>query len=425
MIIRGKFQNIYGIKDLEIDFRQKYANDKEQEDQIIKSDNVNVSLTPTILAKNAKCKTSLIKAIDFTLRFSNKETFVQYVSNLKCQILVKEIFSKEEETDEISTIISNIKSNIFKELFDEISFAGSSDLLVELETINNGIIKIEAGVDYFTISINDEKIDLISFIDDISLNSDENTSRMNLKSSVIDQVKEKSKNIKFIFNHRNYSSIFRDTRPITEINEINVKYKTKKYINNIINKLGFEALDILLRKLDNNISSISFDLESKGFNIFIKNSDVPIAPRNLSFGTQKVLEILNNSLYLFENGGIVMIDEIENGLHISLIKLIVSLFEDPEINKASAQLLLTTHLPLLGEHNIINTWNIFIEENNSFVQLRDLSSRTYDQEKIIKSKNYYNDFFWLKQDTNKKSTLSHLAIDQIITEFHKGVKFGK
>ena len=425
MIIRGKFQNIYGIKDLEIDFRQKYANDKEQEDQIIKSDNVNVSLTPTILAKNAKCKTSLIKAIDFTLRFSNKETFVQYVSNLKCQILVKEIFSKEEETDEISTIISNIKSNIFKELFDEISFAGSSDLLVELETINNGIIKIEAGVDYFTISINDEKIDLISFIDDISLNSDESTSRMNLKSSVIDKVKEKSKNIKFISDHRNYSSIFRDTRPITEINEINVKYKTKKYINNIINKLGFEALDILLRKLDNNISSISFDLESKGFNIFIKNSDVPIAPRNLSFGTQKVLEILNNSLYLFENGGIVMIDEIENGLHISLIKLIVSLFEDPEINKASAQLLLTTHLPLLGEHNIINTWNIFIEENNSFVQLRDLSSRTYDQEKIIKSKNYYNDFFWLKQDTNKKSTLSHLAIDQIITEFHKGVKFGK
>ena len=426
MIVKGKFENIFGIKNMEINFKQKYSKDKEQEDQIIKgSNNLNASLIPMILAKNATGKTSLIKAIDFALRFSNKETFIKYVSKLKQTIFLREMFQAIKDTDEFSFKETDMTKIICSELFKEVSFAGSEYFLIELETIYNSTIRLEGGKDFLTIFINKEKIDIFNFIDEIVLNDKDKESRVQANNTISKIVKEKAKKIKFISEHKNFSSLFRDTRPITEMNEINVKYKTKKHIETIIDKLGFNAFNFLLKKLDNNISSISFDIESKAFDIFLKNSDTPIAPKNLSFGTQKVLEILNNSLPLFENGGLMMIDEIENGLHLSLIKLIVGIFEDPEINKAKAQLLLTTHLPLLGEEEIINIWNIFIQRENSFVQLREFASRTYDQEKMIKNKNYYNDFFWLRNDTENKSSLSHLSINQIIAEFHEGVKFGK
>jgi len=234
MILRGTFKNIFGIKDMEINFKQKYSKNKEQEDQIIKSGDLNVSLIPMILAKNATGKTSLIKAIDFALRFSNKQTFIKYISKLRQNIFLREIFGTINDTDEFSIDESNVKLLLFKDLFKEVSYAGSEYFLVELETINNDTIRIEGGIDFFTVFLNNQKIDVINFISEITLGDKDKESRIRANKIILKKVQEKAKDIKFISEEKNYSSLFRDTRAITEMNEINVKYKTTKHIKTII-----------------------------------------------------------------------------------------------------------------------------------------------------------------------------------------------
>ena len=46
---------------------------------------------------------------------------------------------------------------------------------------------------------------------------------------------------------------------------------------------------------------------------------------------------------MLEYGDIFVIDEIESSLHPSLVKNIIELFHNPEINKNNAQLIFTTH----------------------------------------------------------------------------------
>jgi AAA15 family ATPase/GTPase len=65
--------------------------------------------------------------------------------------------------------------------------------------------------------------------------------------------------------------------------------------------------------------------------------------------------------YLFdvlESGGVLVIDEIENGLHLSLAREIVSLFMDETTNPNHAQLICTSHQPLLldGEFRRDQVW---------------------------------------------------------------------
>ena len=53
-----------------------------------------------------------------------------------------------------------------------------------------------------------------------------------------------------------------------------------------------------------------------------------------------------------ETGGILVLDEIENGLHLSLVKEIIGLFNSPQSNPKNAQLICTTHQPLLVSSSV-------------------------------------------------------------------------
>lgn len=68
-----------------------------------------------------------------------------------------------------------------------------------------------------------------------------------------------------------------------------------------------------------------------------------------SLGTIKLFTSMPYLFDALENGGIVVIDELENGLHLSLAREIVDLFNNPETNPHNAQLICTSHQPLLVE----------------------------------------------------------------------------
>jgi AAA15 family ATPase/GTPase len=71
-----------------------------------------------------------------------------------------------------------------------------------------------------------------------------------------------------------------------------------------------------------------------------------------SLGTVKLFTVLPHIFNALETGGTLIVDEIENGMHLSLVREIVQLFTNPESNPLGAQLICTSHQPLLINDNI-------------------------------------------------------------------------
>lgn len=64
---------------------------------------------------------------------------------------------------------------------------------------------------------------------------------------------------------------------------------------------------------------------------------------NLSKGTIKAINLFMQAKKLFEKGGIMIVDDLGNHLNNTIALTLLNFFKDPEINKAGAALLFTTH----------------------------------------------------------------------------------
>ena len=65
--------------------------------------------------------------------------------------------------------------------------------------------------------------------------------------------------------------------------------------------------------------------------------------RDESYGTYRMFALSAPIIDTLQEGKILFVDEIDNGLHSDLLSAIVSLFSSPEINKHGAQLIINTH----------------------------------------------------------------------------------
>ncbi len=63
----------------------------------------------------------------------------------------------------------------------------------------------------------------------------------------------------------------------------------------------------------------------------------------MSHGTVRLFELLPVILSAFQDGSVVVIDEIDAHLHTDLVNLILQLFHDDEVNARGAQILFSTH----------------------------------------------------------------------------------
>ena len=71
-----------------------------------------------------------------------------------------------------------------------------------------------------------------------------------------------------------------------------------------------------------------------------------------SSGTIKMLSILPLLFEALETGCPIVTDELENGLHPTIVQRILGLFMSPEMNPLNAQLICTTHSTGLAENNV-------------------------------------------------------------------------
>ena len=62
-----------------------------------------------------------------------------------------------------------------------------------------------------------------------------------------------------------------------------------------------------------------------------------------SEGTQKLFSAAGIWLHVLENGGVLVVDELDNSLHPLMVRFLVGLFHDKMANRAGAQLIFNTH----------------------------------------------------------------------------------
>lgn len=86
---------------------------------------------------------------------------------------------------------------------------------------------------------------------------------------------------------------------------------------------------------------------------------------NESSGTQILFSIAPLLKNVFENGKVLVIDEIERSLHPTLVEMIIKFFHNPEINIGNAQLIFNTHNTNLLTLEIFRRDQIWFAEKKS------------------------------------------------------------
>lgn len=139
------------------------------------------------------------------------------------------------------------------------------------------------------------------------------------------------------------------------IRNISVSTSEEEIARQKIDTDDFENREIIAKKM-----TVSIDTKHAVYsNGEEQDSQVPITFfAEESLGTVKLFTALPYLYDVLEMGGVLIIDELENGLHLSLAKEIISLFSSEESNPNHAQLICTSHQPLLldGDFRRYQVW---------------------------------------------------------------------
>lgn len=110
-----------------------------------------------------------------------------------------------------------------------------------------------------------------------------------------------------------------------------------------------------------------------------------------SDGTQRLFAILPFLLSTFQNGSVLIIDEIESSFHPHISELLVRLFNDPEVNVNNAQLIFSTHnISLMSPKEMRRDQIWFVEKEHGQSSLYCLDS--FDQN-VVKSDSPFNTWY--------------------------------
>lgn len=116
-----------------------------------------------------------------------------------------------------------------------------------------------------------------------------------------------------------------------------------------------------------------------------EEEEYPLTLQEESLGTQLLFfygPLLKDA---FEKGKTIILDEIDKSMHPSLVKFIMNLFRDSEINKMGAQLIVTTHETGILSLDMFRRDQIYFTEKDSKTGVTDLYS--LDEFSVRKTEN--------------------------------------
>ncbi|GLH99202.1 AAA family ATPase [Phytohabitans aurantiacus] len=92
-------------------------------------------------------------------------------------------------------------------------------------------------------------------------------------------------------------------------------------------------------------------------------SEVPLGVQDQSAGTRSWIALMSHALDALDNGGLLLIDEVDASLHPHLSARLINLFRDAETNSRGGQLVFTTHdATLLDDETLSRDEVWFVEK---------------------------------------------------------------
>lgn len=146
-------------------------------------------------------------------------------------------------------------------------------------------------------------------------------------------------------------------------------------------------------------SSKSEDKESSSMelvSIYKYNDENIVIPAQLmeSRGTLKLIDFAIPFKNLFKSGGVFILDEFDAAIHPELIKGILALFNDSDLNKGGAQLVFTTHNPIYLNNKILRRDQIrFVEKDTDSYESVIYSLADFGAEEVRNDHNFLINYF--------------------------------
>ena len=307
----------------------------------------------SVVGINASGKTSLLKVISFVIEFINGES----VNNINNKDILK-----DSEKIEITVFF-----------FDP----------------GNGVCKLESEI----IRIKDNEIDYRYII---------NSERLWVKKTS----RVKSKKDLFVFDDEQLSKV-RDNGAefLKDDTSIVISLNKNKgfYLKDLIRLTNVNFLGLignfpheLIAFLDPSIENISFDKKTGEAKLkFYDREEIVVAnpilfEQYLSSGTIKGINIFINAMIVFEEGGYLIVDELENHFNREIVATLVRFFMNKSVNKNGATLIFSTHYSELLDEFERND-GIYIVRNRNGIYAQKLSE-ILTRNDIKKSEAFKSDF---------------------------------
>ena len=143
------------------------------------------------------------------------------------------------------------------------------------------------------------------------------------------------------------------------IKKLNVSLEKEESTKKIQIGNDFESKDFVIKNLKVDVESVHNVYDGPKI---VREEILPFLQFE-SNGTIKLFGILPALLKALTSGGTIFIDEIENGLHPNLTKLLIFLFNNSEFNSYNAQLICSTHDTHLLKEDIRRDQVWFLHKN--------------------------------------------------------------
>ena len=159
--------------------------------------------------------------------------------------------------------------------------------------------------------------------------------------------------------------------------------------------ISMDVLAKIIRIFDKNISEIS-RLDDHNYRVVAESGERIMSDTQLvyflSSGTTKGILLYTLMVASLKEGFDLLIDEVEDHFHKTLVENMISLYRDKSVNRNNATLIFTTHycevLDQMGRQD-----NIWICNANSCIHLSNMYEDYHIRPVLLKSKQYYNNAF--------------------------------
>jgi len=160
-------------------------------------------------------------------------------------------------------------------------------------------------------------------------------------------------------------------------------------------QISTDVLATILRIFDENIEELT-RLDDHNYRLVFRGEERMLSDTQLvymlSSGTTKGMLLYTLMVASLQGGFDLLVDEIENHFHKTLVENMISLYKDKTVNKHNASLIFTTHycevLDQMGRQD-----NIWICKADVQVYLSNMYSDYRIRPELLKSKQYYGNAF--------------------------------